>query len=103
MTLNETLGPLVSLIATAVIAWLGHRHLSPKDHDRAALLARIAEDAAAVIVTMNPNAAWPDLLRDLVNRIVAGGSPTTNATAIENAATAALVRLGRGPGDASTR
>lgn len=93
------LGPVVGLVATIVGGWIAHRYTSPSDHERATLLSRIAEDAAAVIVAFNPNAPWADMLRDLVARInAAAGVPTKNATAIENAATAALLKLGKTPG-----
>ena len=89
------LGPLVGLIATGVGGWIAHRFSSPSDHQRAALLAQIAADAAAAVYANNPTNAYAEMLRDVVARISsAAGVPTTNATAIENAAAGALVRLG---------
>ena len=88
------LGPLVGLAATIIGGWLGHRFTSPKAHDIGALLTRIAEESAAVIFAANPNAPLADLVRDTINRIAsAAGLPTQNAIAIENAATAAIVKL----------
>jgi hypothetical protein len=99
MNWQELVSPVIGLLATGVGAWIAHRFTQPRDHERAVLLTRIAEDAAAVIVAFNPRATWPDLLRDLVQRIsTAAGVPTRNLTAIENAATAALMKLGKAPG-----
>jgi hypothetical protein len=96
------LGPLIGLAATIIGGWLGHRIASPKDHDKAALLTRIAEETAAAIYAANPSAVWADLLRDTINRLAgAAGLPTTNAVAIENAATAALLKLRGGPTQAA--
>lgn len=90
----NALAPLVGLAATIFGGWIGHRIASPKDHERAELLTRIAEETAAVIYASNPTAAWTDLVRDTVARIAgAAGLPTNNTTAIQNAATAALLKL----------
>jgi len=91
----DFLGPIVGLAATVVGAITAHRITAPKDHERAALLAQLADDAAAFVVAANPKAAWADMLRDTINRISVGaGVPTRSATALENAAAAALVRQG---------
>lgn len=98
MNWNNLLGPVVSLVAIAIGSWFGHRITSPKDHERAALLSTIAQDAAAFIVALNPTAPWDQLLKDLIARIsAAAGLPTSNLTAIENAAAAALTKLGKSP------
>lgn len=95
MDWSKLLGPLVGLLATGIGGWIAHRFTSPTDHQRAALLAQIASDAAAAVYANNPGNAYADMLRDVVARIsAAAGVPTTNATAIENAAAGALVRLG---------
>jgi hypothetical protein len=98
MNWSNVLGPLVGLVATALGGWIATRITAPKDHDRAALLSRIAEEAAALVYSLNPNAAWADMLRDVVARIAsAAGLPTSSAQAIENAAASALIKLGKSP------
>lgn len=95
----SVIGPVVGLIATIVGGFLGTRMVTPKDHERGALLSRIAEESAALVVSLNPTAPWADLLQNLIQRIsAASGLPTSNTQAIENAAAAALVKLGKTPG-----
>lgn len=90
--------PAIELFATALGGWLLHRISKPRDHDRAALLALIAKDVAAFVVSMFPNKTWAELLQLVVQRIAASaGLPTKNAQAIENAAAAALIALGKAP------
>jgi Co/Zn/Cd efflux system component len=99
LDLGSLIGPLVGLFATALGGWLLHRFSSPKDHERAALLAHIAGDAAALVVAMNPGASWSALLKAVVDQIAAAaGLPTANRDAIERAAAAALTGLGKNPG-----
>jgi hypothetical protein len=102
MNWSSLLNPVIGLLTPVVIAVLGgliHKAIvTPKDHERAALLATIAQDSASFIVAMNPNKSWDDLLKDVVNRIsAAAGLPTSNATAIQNAAAGALTALGKAP------
>lgn len=86
---------LVSTVVHALFAW--HRN-KPSDADRAGLLAQIAQDAAAFVLAAFPNKPWAELLNSVVQRILSlPGVPTSNTTAIENAAAAALVRLGKSP------
>jgi hypothetical protein len=94
-----SIGPLVGLVATLVGGWIGHRFTSPKDHDRAAHLAAIARDAAALVAGLNPTASWAELLRMTVDQIAtAAGLPTTNKDALERAAAGALSAIGKAPG-----
>lgn len=84
---------LVILILGGVIA---HAVKTPKDHERAHLLTTLAESAAAVVVNVMPNAEWPKLLEAVIARLGAESTlPTKNVSKLENAATAALVRLGK--------
>ncbi len=93
------LGPLVGLLATGLGAWIGKRIITPKDHERAALLDTIAAGAASYIAGAYPGKPWAELVQLVIQRIsTAAGLPTTNSTAIENAAALALARLGKGPG-----
>jgi len=85
------LGGIVGLVATVLGGWLGTRIIRPRDHDRAHALDAIARGAAALMVSLNPNAKWAELLQLTVNSIsTAAGVPTTNKDAIERAAAAAL-------------
>lgn len=93
------LSAMVGLAATLVGAWLAHRITTPKDHDRALLLERIALGAAALVVSLNPKADWATLLEETIKQIVtAAGLPTQNGDAIHRAAAAALTSLGRNEG-----
>lgn len=67
----------------------------PSDAERAALLARIASDAAALVASQNPGLPWAALLQDVMRQIRSvTGTPTTNAAAIERAAAKALLDAG---------
>jgi hypothetical protein len=86
---------VVVAIATAVIH---HAIKTPKDHEKASLIATLADDAAAVVLALNPNAPWAQLVKDVVNKLKgAATTPTANNLTLETAATAALVRLGKTP------
>lgn len=86
---------LVSTIIHGIFAW---RRNKPTDADRAALLAQIAQDAAAFVIAAFPGKPWAELLAEIVRRMLAlPGIPTRNAQAIENAASAALMKLGKSP------
>lgn len=92
------LGNLLGAIAIGVGAWIGHRVTKPRDHERAAVLDRIAQGAAALVVRMNPTSSWAVLLQNTVQMIAAAaGLPTKNAGAIERAAASALSTLGKAP------
>jgi hypothetical protein len=99
------IGPFVGLLATAVGGWIA-KHLGAiadaKQHEtalqRATVLEKIAEGAAALAVSLYPTAPWATLLKQVVSMIAsAAGLPTTNASAIERAAAAALTKLGKLP------
>jgi hypothetical protein len=97
--LNVTVTDAIVAIGVALIGWLGHRFLKPKDHQRAALLAAIARGAAALVISLNPTAKWAELLKQVVDRILSAPSvPTRSKDAIERAAAAALADLGKAPG-----
>lgn len=67
---------------------------TPKDHERATLLTTLADDAAAVVVNVSGNAPWSQLVRDTVSRLDPKRT-TNNILKLEQAAIAALVRLGK--------
>ncbi len=87
---------LVAGIAVPVIgAWFVKKFKTPTDLERAQLLAHIAEAAAALVVSLNPKADWATLLQQVVAQIAgAAGLPTSNASAINRAATLALMKAG---------
>lgn len=90
--------PAVLLASTAVHAILSWRHNRPSDGQRAALLGQIAQDAAAFVVAAWPNKPWAELLAEVVKRVLTlPSTPTQNTQAIENAAAAALARMGKVP------
>lgn len=83
------------IIETAALAlgfWFTSRYKTPTDKQRAELLSHIANDAAALIVTMMPGASWAVLLQALIAKLSgAAGLPTRNAEAIQQAAASALI------------
>jgi hypothetical protein len=92
--LNGVLGILIMALA-AVIA---HAIKTPKDSERASLLKILAESAAAVVVNLMPNADWAKLLEAVIHRLAGESTiPTKNTQVLVNAATAALVALGKKP------
>ena len=89
---------LIPFAAIAAAAWIFRRIKTPSDKERADLLSIIANAAAAYVVSLNPSAAWADLVRDVIQAISASaGLPTKNVQVIEREAVAALVRLGKVP------
>jgi hypothetical protein len=95
MPVVQTLMPVAAL---AVAAWIAKLIKKPSDKERADLLSIVANAAAAYVYSLNPNAAWADLVRDVIQRISASaGLPTRNVQVIEQEAVAALVRMGKVP------
>ena len=95
MPVVQTLMPVAAL---AVAAWIAKLIKKPSDKERADLLSIVANAAAAFVYSLNPNAAWADLVRDVIQRISASaGLPTRNVQVIEQEAVAALVRMGKVP------
>jgi hypothetical protein len=90
---------LVPVAGIAAAAWIVKHIKKPSDKERADLLSIIANASAAYVLTLNPGAAWADLVRDVIQAISASaGLPTRNVQAIEREAAAALIRLGKAPG-----
>lgn len=95
---SPAFGQLISLTALFVGTWIAHRFTKPKDHERAALLATIANGCAALVLTVFPNQPWPVLLGETIARIEeAAGLPTNNEGAIRRAAIEALMDRGVKP------
>lgn len=88
-----------SVLDLAVIVlgfFIHHAVRKPKDNERADLIRRLADDAAAVVLNLMPNASWAQILAQVVAKLnAAEAAPTGNAKVVEDAATAALVRLGK--------
>jgi hypothetical protein len=90
-SLTPMLTPLLQLVGVALGGLLAHRIVTPTDHQRAQLLSQIANDAAALVVSKNPNMPAAQLLQQVIQAISnAAGVPTTNQDAIARAAAAAL-------------
>ena len=99
LNLNQPwVSQLIQLAALALGGWFVRKHTRPTDHDRAAHLARIAEDTASLVMSLNPKADWATLLQMVVTQLVtASGLDITDHAALERAAAGALARLGRAP------
>ena len=94
----EFIQSMLSLVAIAVGGLIAHKINKPTDVDRATILARIAEGAAALVLSLYPGKSWAELLKLTVQQIIAAaGIPTKNAAAIERAAAAALLKHGVTP------
>lgn len=94
----STLNQVVPFAALALGGWIAKRIKTPTDAERAALLSRMAEDAAALLVSTKRTASWAVLLQELVRTLsTAAGIPTRNAGALERAAAAALIKAGAKP------
>lgn len=94
-SISSLIGPVLGLVGTAIGGLILRRLHTPTDHDRAVILAQIANGAASLVVSLNPTAKWKDLLVSTITAIEsAAGLPTKNAGAIERAAADGLARLG---------
>ncbi|HYM66708.1 MAG TPA: hypothetical protein VEW68_05415 [Patescibacteria group bacterium] len=88
----------VGLVYTLVHGFFAWRSGKLTDADRAGLLTQLADEAAAFVVATWPNKSWAELVAEIIKRLSATpGLPTGNSQAIQNAATAALVRLKGAP------
>jgi hypothetical protein len=86
---------ILDLIVMIAVVVLRQAITTPSAAHKAALIAQLADDAAAVVLNLNPNASWDQKLLDVIARLKAASSlPTDNSHVIETAATGALVRLG---------
>ena len=89
---GSVLAPLVVPATILGAAWL-HKAVSasPTDLERAQHLSRMATDAAALVVSINPSSSRAELLRQVVNMLAsATATPTDNADALNRAAAGAL-------------
>ena len=72
--------------------------LFASDAVRAQLLRLVAEEAAALVISLNPNQPWASLLANVIQQIAGmADPPTRNQAALQRAAAAALLRLGKSP------
>ena len=98
MHLLDVLNLFLPTAATLIGGLILHRLHTPKDHELASHLATVANQLAAVLVVTQPNADWPQLLRQLITQITtAAGLDRASSEQIQAAATAALVKLGKKP------
>lgn len=96
--LEHLLTYLLPLIVSAAALWITRALKTPRDWERAQLLALIAEAAAALVVSINPRAPWANLLQETIKQIAAAaGLPIRDRAAIERAAASALAQLGKLP------
>lgn len=94
----EWIDRALGILALALGTWISNRIVKPKDHERAELLARIADAAAALTLSLYPKATWAELLDKVVQNILAAaGVPTRDRGAVERAAAAALANRGKLP------
>ncbi len=92
--------PAVGLLFTAVHAVTQWHNAKPTDAERAALLNDLADGAAAFVISAWPKKPWADLVAEVIKRLAQAKSvPTKSTLALENAANAALIRLGVAPPD----
>ena len=86
-------------LAAVIVGGLAARHIkTPSDAQRAANLAQLAADAAALVAGNNPKNTYAQLLPMVVQAVSSGaGVPTDSGPAIERAAAGALARLGKLP------
>ena len=97
--MHDWILPAALLGATIINAILAHyRRHALTDPERAALLTQLAQDAAAVLSAAFPGKPWAELVAMIVQRLLATpGVPTQSKQALESAASAALVRMGKSP------
>lgn len=69
---------------------------TPSDAERAQQLRHLADDAAAVVLSISPGTPYETRVKDVVARL-APTAPTSNPLKVRDAAVAALVRLDAGP------
>jgi hypothetical protein len=83
--------------AAVVALWLIHHSIKkPSDHERASLLAHLANDAAAVVLNLNPGATWAKMVSDTIAMLTReDATPTTDTDTLAKAAKGALARLGK--------
>lgn len=93
---SNTVSMILTGIVTILGLWIRHAVVTPSDHERATLLATLANDAAAVVVNLNPGAPWATMLSDVVRKLASNAAtPTSNASTLNAAASGALARLGK--------
>jgi hypothetical protein len=85
------LAPVLYQAALPVVGlWIAHRLTKPRDHDRAALIARIASDAAALAVHLFPYWTVDDLVARVVEDLRRASGLTGNELVLKRAAVAAV-------------
>lgn len=88
---------ILVIVVGALGAILRQAIVTPSDSDRAHLITRLADDAAAVVLNLNPKADWAQMVRDVIAKLAANpATATENSHVLESAAIGALSRLGQG-------
>jgi hypothetical protein len=93
----QILDRVLQLAALTLGAWIAQRLKTPKSHERAELLSRIAHDAVALIVSTNPAGAWTVLIEQVVLEVSKAAGLHAGSGAIRRAAAAALLERGVKP------
>lgn len=86
MGILNLLSPVIGLLLLKQVR-------TPKDHQRAALLAQLADDIAAVLIAERKGSGFADLLRFIVAQLREHGV-TANDDVLNRVAKAALARAG---------
>jgi hypothetical protein len=94
-SLWHAIAPALTPIGVLLTGWLHAKVTStPSDADKAAHLAQLARDAAALAYSLFPNLPQQELVAKIVAILsTIAGVPTTNKDALERAATGALLAL----------
>jgi hypothetical protein len=89
---------LVPMVATVALGLIARALHTPRDWQRAQLLAQLASDVTAGIVAKSPaGATFQQLVEQVIQGILSANPPTSNADAIRRAAAGALVAAGKVP------
>lgn len=91
------LGSSLLSVVVGIVGLLIRRAIkTPSDAQRAALIATLADDAAAVILDIAPNLPWAQMVADVVGMLRRETTtPTGNTEVLRRAAIGALARLGK--------
>ena len=83
-------GQLIALLATGLGSWIASKFIrTGRDKQRADLLTKIGEDAAALVFLQNPNTTAQNALRLVVEQI-RRARVTSNETILERVAASAV-------------
>jgi hypothetical protein len=96
--MQTVIGFVLLVLWMALLAWIADGAASSiRRWNDAQLLARVADDAAALVTACHPQAQWTNQHVMVQQHITSAGIRVYDAKAIERAAAGALVRLGIRP------